>query len=150
MLLFVSFLLFSACGRKSQPKPPEERAPAPVRALRIEPKENSLRLVWQGPVETVSGDELLYLSSFDVLRKLIQKDEENSFSEIAVITVSEEAGVDQEYNYEDKDISLGGQYEYLVVPRDGQGIEGVPGQSMRVSFLGSGSVVEAIPFSTLE
>ncbi len=145
IVLLLTLSLF-ACGRKSQPKPPEERAPAPVREAKIEPRSSSLVLKWKAPIETASGDEILYLDTFDVLRKVNRKNVSPDYREIAVINVKEDEVSDFEYQFEDREVELGTVYEYLIVPRDGEGIEGVPQLSLRVSFLGAGSLVESIPF----
>jgi len=148
ILCFVLILavFLSSCGRKSQVKPPEERAPAPVRSIVLDPKQNSIKLTWRGPSETVSGEDLLFLNSFNILRRIVQKNGKSSYSEIAVISVSEDADTELEYSYEDKEVTLGTQYDYLIVPRDNQGIEGTPDQILRVSYLGPGSLIESLPF----
>ena len=148
-IILLSLLLMS-CGKKSQPKPPEERAPAAVRSARIEPGSKNLKLIWQGPVETASGDEIMYLESFQILRREIRKDSSRSYIEIADINIPEDADPNKEYVYDDKDIELGKVYDYLIIPVNDEGIEGLPASSLRVSFLGDGSVVELLPYKDSE
>lgn len=150
VLICVFFLLFTlSCGRKSLPKPPEERAPSPVKSARIEARKSSAVIIWNAPTETASGKEIIELRSFDILRRTSKRGVSSSFVEIAVIPVIDNTNLTKDFAFEDKNIELGVVYDYIIVPRDAEGIEGEPDTILRLSFLGTNSLYESIPF-TLE
>ncbi|HMO16686.1 MAG TPA: fibronectin type III domain-containing protein [Oligoflexia bacterium] len=146
----VSLLNFSAsgCGRKSGLKPPEESAPGPVVFPRMEPHSSSIVLKWSPPGETAGGDEIIGPVSYNILRRLVGKDSYRSFEEVAVIEPNpeESKGSGLTLEYEDTEIVPGGQYEYLIVPRDSYGYEGIPAVRLRVTFIGPASIIETLPF----
>lgn len=148
--LLICLLLVGGCGRKSGLRPPEESAPGPVVFPRIEPQSNSLVLKWQAPKETAGGDEIISDLSYEILRRPVGKGVYQRFEEIAIIELDEKelaslAG--KPFEYEDAAIEQGKQYEYLIVPRDGYGYEGVPAVRLRATFIGPASVIETLPFS---
>lgn len=137
----------TSCGRKSGVKPPEESAPGPVVFPRIEVRSNSLVLLWLPPKQTAGGDEIVGDLRYEILRRSVGKESYQRFEEIAVIVPDmEEVIPNQSITYEDFDISAGKQYEYLIVPRDSYGYEGIPAVRLRVTFIGTASVVETLPF----
>jgi hypothetical protein len=138
----------SSCGRKSGVKPPEEGAPGPVIFPRLEARSNSVLLLWLPPRETAGGDEIVDDLRYEILRRPVGKDVFQRFDEIAIIETdsSEERPANKSFEYEDFDIQQGKQYEYLIVPRDSYGYEGIPDVRLRVTFIGAASVVETLPF----
>ncbi len=138
----------SSCGRKSNVKPPEESAPGPVVFPRIEARSNSLVLLWLPPKETAGGDEIVGDLRYEILRRSVGRDAYQRFEEIAVIVTDtdEERPSNESFEYQDFDILQGKQYEYLIVPRDSYGYEGVPAVRLRATFIGTASVVETLPF----
>jgi hypothetical protein len=139
--------LFS-CGRKSNVKPPEESAPGPVIFPRLEARSNSLVLLWLPPKETAGGDEIIGDLRYEILRRSVGREAFQRFEEIAVIVPDPdvERAPNQSLEYEDIDIVHGKQYEYLIVPRDSYGYEGIPAVRLRATFIGAASVVETLPF----
>jgi hypothetical protein len=138
----------ASCGRKSAVKPPEEGAPGPVIFPRLEARSNSVLLLWLPPKETAGGDEIVDDLQYEILRRPVGKDVFERFDEIAIIETdsSEETPANKSFEYEDFDIQQGKQYEYLIVPRDSYGYEGIPDIRLRVTFIGAASVVETLPF----
>jgi hypothetical protein len=147
LILAFAFCL-NSCGRKSILKPPEESAPGPVNFPRIEARSNSLLLLWIAPKETAGGDEITASLRYEILRRFVGKDSYQKFEEIATVTPLEddENTANTSLQYEDFDIFQGKQYEYLIVPRDSYGYEGIPNVRLRVTFIGSASVIETLPF----
>jgi hypothetical protein len=148
LLVFSVEGAFSGCGRKSNVKPPEESAPGPVVFPRMEARSNSLVLLWLPPRETAGGDEITGDLRYEILRRQAGRESFQKFDEIAVIVPDpeEERQPNQSYQYEDHDIVHGKQYEYLIVPRDSYGYEGIPAVRLRATFIGAASVIETLPF----
>ena len=132
--LVVISIFFCSCGRKSLPKPPEDRAPLPVGDARIEAKSRSVVLIWKAPTENAGGDEILELRSFNILRKTSSKGVSSDFVELAVISLDKDTDLSKEFSYEDSNIELGLVYDYIIVPRDTEGIEAEPSTILRLSF----------------
>lgn len=152
IFVLLTIASLSSCGRKSGLRPPEESAPGAVVFPRLEAYSSTVILKWLPPKQTAGGDEIIGPLSYDILRRLVGKDSYQSFEEIAVIEpdpeVKREPGVP--FEYEDIDIVQGGQYEYLIVPRDSYGYEGVPAVRLRVTFIGTASVIETLPFEEVD
>jgi len=148
----VFILSFPGCGRKSSLRPPEESAPGPVVFPRLEAYASTLVLKWLAPKQTAGGDEILDPLTYNILRRFVGKDSYQSFEEIAVIEPDpdEKRASGLPFEYEDTDIVQGGQYEYLIVPRDSYGYEGIPAVRLRVTFIGTASVIETLPFEEVE
>ena len=143
--LVVALLLIS-CGRKGSPKPPEEFAPSPVKYLSARGTVNSVVLTWESPVTDASGEDLEDLAGFVVKRNIYDEEEDPDFDEIAEIEVrlSEEA-VEQpqsQYSFSDGAVEAGQVYDYMVLPVNEDGVDGVAGTVLRVTFIGESSRVE--------
>ncbi len=68
-LLLVGTLLFSSgCGYKNTPVPPETIVPKVVEDLRYTIEDNGTKLTWSYPVETISGDNISVIDSFELFR----------------------------------------------------------------------------------
>ncbi len=148
ILLIITPVLFTiSCGRKGSPKPPEESSPASVRFFQLSAKSKSVITKFQAPLETAGGDELIDLSSFSIRKRLVGKDASSYYEEIAVLDFDPEihSQKDTWFEYEDTDVKLGSQYEYIVLPKDYSGYKGLPPFRLRVTFVGEGTVIENLP-----
>ncbi|MDW7771330.1 MAG: hypothetical protein SCH71_00410 [Desulfobulbaceae bacterium] len=75
-LMIMSALLgFSGCGYKTIPVPPGEIVPQPVTDLRYELNERGVTLSWTFPAETVRGESLTDISSFQLYRAVVPADQ---------------------------------------------------------------------------
>ena len=72
LLLAVSGL--TGCGYKTMPVPPEEIVPQPVTDLRYELNEKGVTLYWTFPAQTVRGEALSDITSFDLYRAVVPAD----------------------------------------------------------------------------
>jgi len=59
------------CGYKTMPVPPEEVLPKPITDLRYELNQTGVTLSWSYPVETIKGDRLTDISSFELYRAVV-------------------------------------------------------------------------------
>ncbi len=149
LLCSVMLLVGSGCGRKGRPKPPEATAPTPVTNLTADAGVSAVTLTWIAPTTNASGDSLDNLERFVVLRSVVTKGKRPSPEEIGVVVVNaaEEAAAEGtalkgRYTFKDPAVKVGQRYEYVVVPVNDSGVEGVADRGLRVSFAGESSVVE--------
>lgn len=66
-------LLFSACGKKGDPRAPEMAVPEPIKDLRAEAQPRGIALTWSRPARYIDGQELRDLGGFVIFRKEISK-----------------------------------------------------------------------------
>ncbi len=67
-LLSVFLLAAGGCGYKTEPVPPQSVVPEAINDLRYTLDENGARLVWSYPLQTVDGQDIVAISSFDLYR----------------------------------------------------------------------------------
>ncbi len=67
--------LFGGCGYKDKPVAPSQIVPRPVTDLRHQLSENGVTLTWSYPRETVTGDKILDIASFDLYRAVVPVEE---------------------------------------------------------------------------
>ena len=68
-ILLVGTLLFSSgCGYKGDPLPPDQVVPEAIRDLRATLGDEGAKLTWSYPLETVSGDDIEEIESFELYR----------------------------------------------------------------------------------
>ncbi len=161
-LILALSLGLTACGKKNNPKPPEDIAPNVVQVYTAIPQADGIILTWQSPDTDVQGAELRDLASFTVSKNVYSRDAIPDFEEIAEIPVEIErsqlpAGeaavgafsnalpggfLKRSYAYKDKAVQPGKKYEYTVTPVNQDGVKGVRSNILRVTFLGQSSLVE--------
>ncbi len=71
MLLLAGSLLFSGCGYKTMPVPPDNIVPKPIEDLRYTVDEKGVTLTWSYPIETIKGTDLVEIASFEVYRAVV-------------------------------------------------------------------------------
>ena len=148
LLLTISLVCsLAGCGRKGRPKPPEATAPTPVTNLSAEPGVGSISLTWLAPTTNASGDSLDNLERFIVLRSTVVKGQRPRPEEIGVVVVNRgDAGAATQkgsYSFKDPVVKVGQRYEYVVVPVNDSGVEGVADRGLRISFAGESSIVDS-------
>lgn len=68
-LLLVGALMFSGgCGYKNTPVPPQTVVPKAIEDLRYAVEENGATLTWTYPAETIGGDNISAIESFELFR----------------------------------------------------------------------------------
>ncbi len=151
--LLVLLLALSACGKKARPEPPEASAPEPVRFLLAKADVDAVILTWRAPEKDASGDSLEDLAGYVVKRSDYEKDERPDFEEIAEVEApldlsdeapkgEREAAKKVEYVYRDTEVEAGKTYEYVVLPINDSDVEGGAAAILRVTFIGTASVIE--------
>lgn len=66
VILGTTFLLAGGCGYKNLPVPPESVVPKAIEDLRYSVEDKGVQLTWTYPVETIQGDDIIALSTFDL------------------------------------------------------------------------------------
>lgn len=147
IVLLATILLFG-CGRKGAPQPPEAIAPRPVKNLSVQGTITSIRLHWEAPDKTASGDALKDLAGFVVKRNEYERGERADFDDIAEVSLkeksedAEDSSGEELYSYEDTSVEPGKWYEYVVVAENEDGIEGGAADVLRLRFVGESSTFE--------
>ncbi len=157
ILLFAlaSVFLFS-CGRKENPRPPEETAPSSVQFLTVVSEVDAIVLRWEAPTTNAKGDPLIDLAGFAVKRRELEKDEEVSFELLKRVMLPQFKKDDPKaaepkmtkFAYRDEEVQPGKRYEYIVVPINESRVEGVSSTLIRVTFIGETSVIETLQLPT--
>lgn len=148
-------VLSFGCGRKGPPRPPEEFAPAALGAFEVEGTVSGVVLRWAAPSSTAAGDPLDDLAGFSVMRSVYERGEAPDFVELEFVeapgteAAPAAAGGEQPqvevFQYVDQQVEPGRIYDYMVVPVNERGYEGeFPGR-VRVTFIGTSSVIEVQP-----
>ena len=65
----------SGCGFKDNPVPPQEVIPTAITDLRYQLNDKGVTLSWSYPVETITGEDLTEISSFDIYRAVLPVEE---------------------------------------------------------------------------
>jgi hypothetical protein len=68
LLLGASLLFLGSCGYKDHPVPPDTVVPKTIEDLRYETDEKGVSLIWSYPMETIRGNTIESLSSFELFR----------------------------------------------------------------------------------
>lgn len=147
ILLTILAFIFSAfgCGRKGTPKPPEDFAPDPVLNLNVEGSVSGVKLSWEAPPVDPDKDEedLKALDGFVVQRSPYSKEGNDDFDDLGRVPVSKDP-MNTKYSFSDKNVEPGKIYNYQVRPFNVDQVNGEPGQTLRVTYLGENSRVERI------
>jgi hypothetical protein len=102
-----------ACGRKTNPKPPELVAPRPVGELALSSTAEGVALRWSRPTEYVDGSSMEDLGGF-----VIERSRYNSpFRELARVPVTDRGRFQKRkrFEYVDRSVMEGASYHYRVV-----------------------------------
>lgn len=146
-LIGISF----ACGRKENPRPPEDFAPSSVQALSAAGEVDAIVLNWKSPETDARGELLKDLSSFQILRKDLEEGDGARFHVLDEMEIEQEkdksAAVGKRFSYRDTNVNPGKRYEYFVLPLNDRGVEGQSSSYLRVTFIGKSSVVEALAWN---
>lgn len=72
--LFLLMVGVTGCGYKTMPVPPDQIVPQSITDLRYELNEKGVNLYWTFPMQTVQGEKLTDISSFDLYRAVVAAD----------------------------------------------------------------------------
>jgi len=147
--LFLAFCLIaaSACGKYGSPLPPEDLRPAAVRDVRFEGSADGLKISWLPPSTKLAGAPLDDLDGFTLGRALVVDGSRRSFEVIARVRFDTESGVsglNKRMVYQDRDLTPGLSYDYVLQAYNKSGRRGAKSGVTRVKFRGSSSDIEIL------
>jgi hypothetical protein len=142
-IFIILLLLVTACGRKTDPKAPEDIAPAPVTFLTADVFEGKVLLRWRLPDNSDSEDRS-GSATFLVERREVIAGKPSERTILQELEKSPDPKV-IDYSFTDKTPSKGSIYDYKVLPVTGEGIEGLAPYVVRIRYVGEKSEVEYFP-----
>ncbi len=109
-------VIFSSCGRKSLPRPPEDVLPRPITNLTASSTPQGIQLWWSRPSTYTSGVQMTDLGGF-VIERSARTDPLAPFERLAVLEVNDRDRFRQvkRFSHVDNDTSVGMPYRYRVV-----------------------------------
>jgi hypothetical protein len=113
----VSLFFLSACGRKTDVRPPELVAPEPVGDLTLEVTDTAIQLHWGRPQKYVDGSDMDDLGGFVVLRATQNgQGKEGAFAQLATVPVEDRDRFRKakKFSYTDEQLTAGTLYRYRV------------------------------------
>ncbi len=130
LFALIGLTLFSACGVKSSPVPPQTVIPEAISDLRASADPAGINLTWNRPMHYVTGRSLRDLGSFVLLRRQGNQ----PFQPLAEIPVTDQERFSprHRYSYVDDNTQLGSSYRYEIVARTIDGYTSAP--SNQVEF----------------
>ncbi|HYD47716.1 MAG TPA: fibronectin type III domain-containing protein [Terriglobales bacterium] len=122
----VGLSLLAACGRKDDPRPPEDVAPVAVAELTATNIVEGVRLSWERPRHYAGGGKLTDLGYFEVWR--LDPGQPRQAQRIATIRVDDRQRFQQakRFSHVDNDTVPGNLYQYYVVVFTADGYDSTP------------------------
>lgn len=119
LLLLMSVVAGSACGKKGEPRAPELATPKLITNLAARSTADGVALTWNRPTEYVDGSELKDLASFVIFRKEISQscvDCPVPYRQLTTVNVEDrEKFVRQkQYRFDDREVRSNTIYRYRV------------------------------------
>jgi hypothetical protein len=117
LLVSISIFSLSACGRKTDVRPPELVAPEPVGDLTLEVTDTGIQLRWGRPQKYVDGSDMDDLGGFVVLRETQNgQGKEGAFAQLATVPVEDRDRFRKakKFSYTDEQLTAGTLYRYRV------------------------------------
>ena len=113
----VLFLLVSACGHKTDIRPPSLVAPEAIGDLALTIEERGVTLRWGRPQRYADGSQMDDLGGFVVLRAQRDGADRQPFTRLALIPVEDRDRFQQEkkFSYTDEPLTAGTLYRYRVL-----------------------------------
>ena len=119
LLLLLSVVAGSACGKKGEPRAPELATPKLITNLAARSTADGVALTWNRPTEYVDGSALKDLASFVIFRKEISRsclDCPVPYRQLTTVNVEDrEKFVRQkQYRFDDREVRSNTIYRYRV------------------------------------
>ena len=110
-------MLFSACGHKTDIRPPSLVAPEAISGLALTIGERGVMLRWGRPQRYADGSQMDDLGGFVVLRAQRDGAGRQPFARLALIPVEDHDRFQQEkkFSYTDEPLTTGTLYRYRVL-----------------------------------
>jgi len=124
--------LATACGRKTDPRPPELVAPRSVGELTLTTQADGIALRWSRPTQYVDGSAMEDLGGFAVQRSRYN----SPFVEIARVPVTDRGRFQKakRFDYVDRDLLPGATYHYRIVAFTTDGYHSAPSGAATVTW----------------
>lgn len=134
-------LLVSACGRKGDPRAPEQAMPQTIKDLRARAEAGGVVLTWGRPTRYVDGKELKDLAGFVIFRKDIPKittcpDCPIPYRERISVNVQDQERFmkKKQYRIVDQEVSAGIVYRYRVFSQLADGSLSEPSNEVEIAW----------------
>ena len=116
VITLVLAALLPSCGRKAQPRPPEDVMPRPIPDLGASNLADGIRLTWGRPSMYADGTRMMDLAGF-VIERAVGTEARTVFKRLGTIEVSDRDRFRQikSFQYVDHDTVPGTTYQYRVV-----------------------------------
>lgn len=132
-------LLVAGCGKKTDPRPPEEVRPAPIQDLRVELDASGIELAWTVPRRTVRGDRLpSRVTKFELFRALVPEGEYRQEAPPPFgrpLIVANEVAAGERQVYRETLLRPGYRYLYQVQSRVGWLLASAPSNRIEFTWL---------------
>ena len=130
--LLIVAVLALACGRKTDPRPPELVAPQPVGQLSLTTRPDGIALGWSRPTKYVDGSSMEDLAGFVVERSGANA----TFDEIGRVTVTDRGRFQKakRFEYLDGAVVPDTSYHYRIVAFTSDGYYSAPSGAVSVSW----------------
>ncbi len=125
-------LLVLACGRKTDPQPPELVAPQPVNQLSLTRRPDGVALGWSRPTKYAGGSTMEDLGGF-----VIERSQSNSrFTEIGRVPVTDRGRFQKvkRFEYVDAGLMPDTTYHYRIVAFTSDGYYSAPSGIVSVTW----------------
>jgi hypothetical protein len=135
----VSIFFLSACGRKTDVRPPELVAPEPVGDLTLEATDKTIQLHWGRPQKYVDGSNMDDLGGFVVLRATENgQGKAGAFSRVATVPVEDRDRFHKakKFSYTDEQLTTGTLYRYRVQVFTLDGYYSSPSNTVELAWQG--------------
>ncbi|MBI3797912.1 MAG: fibronectin type III domain-containing protein [Deltaproteobacteria bacterium] len=141
ILLFISVSVFflSACGRKTDVRPPELVGPEPIGDLTLEATDKTIQLHWGRPQKYVDGSDMDDLGGFVVLRATENgQGKAGVFARIATVPVEDRDRFRKakKFSYTDEQLTAGTLYRYRVEAFTLDGYYSSPSNTVELAWQG--------------
>ena len=138
VLVLLTALVASACGKKGDLRAPELAAPKPISNLRAQGAPDGVTLTWNRPTEYIDGKEIKDLASFVIFRKEISAsclDCPVPYRQLQIVNVEDrEKFVKQkQYRYDDLEVRANSIYRYRVSAQLFDGSLSAPSNEVEIS-----------------
>lgn len=131
-LIIFYLLIFSACGKKLPPLPPESFAPEPVKSSRAITRDGKPTIAFSKPARNADGSKLTDLAGFKVMRRTVEdkngcKTCPEKFDLIKDIDAAHPVGAlieGEQVFFTDTTAEAGTMYEYKIITYNRDGYDG--------------------------
>jgi len=138
LLVMISFVMASACGKKGDPRAPELATPKLITNLAARSSADGVALTWNRPTEYVDGSEFKDLAGFVIFRKEISQsclDCPVPYRQLTTVNVEDREKFVRlkQYRFDDREVRANTIYRYRVASQLFDGSLSGPSNEVEVS-----------------